>query len=326
MANGSVTGPQRSPGKWEHRLREVRTSFRGAIRASASIGPTTVFEVGGRADVVFVPADEEDVSVLLPWLRGQGIATRYVRRGANLLVADGGFRGAMLDLRRACGKISYRVENERHCLVRAGAGVRMGELVDFCVRNGIAGMEGHAGVAGSLGGALVQKRGELWGPLRETLSELKIQRGNQRDLLPREQALPLLGGEDWRGGMILAATFLLRRADVAGLLGARRAALLRRLSQAGGNIPRAGTMFYDEPDVTAAELLRRAGCAELRQGNAVVISSYPNVVGQRPRATSDDIAGVIRTAREMVHSRTGRLLALRVDMAGFDGPSSPEVA
>jgi UDP-N-acetylmuramate dehydrogenase len=314
---GLHTHPRQSREELSDLLTGFRRLFRGSIRERAAVGSSTTFTVGGETDALFIPADEEDVALLIPWLARNRLAVLHVRPGANLLVDDNGFRGTMIDLRRACGTITYREAEEDARLVNAGAAARVGELVDFCVRHGIAGAEGFAGFAGSLGGALADKRGELAAPLREALHELRIVREGGILSLARSDALNLLSGPREKPWTILAATLRLRTGDTAELLRSRRAVLMQRITQDGGNIPGAAKVFYDESDSTASELLRRAGCEGIHAGNAIVMTSFPNVVGQRGRAVAGDIFKVIMEMRERVRNHTGRVLALRVRLAGF---------
>ncbi len=305
-------------------LRTLRAVFRGSIRESVAIGPMTSFATGGTSAYLFVPVSEADVSVLVPWLERQGIDLRYLLPGANMLVDDAGFHGAMIDLRRACSEISYRTGAGDTRLVTAGAGIRLAELGDFCVRNEIAGLEEFAGIPGSLGGALVETQGEQANALRGRLRALRVlAHGGIASLSPDEAAGVLARRNDDRC-VILSGTFEFHRGSLEELLRARRRALLKRAARVTLNVPRAGVVFQDEPDATADDLLIQAGCAGVTGGGAMTMDAHPNIVVNRGKATASEIYGVIREMQKKVKQSLGRGLTLRVRLAGFGSPKVAE--
>lgn len=136
---------------------------RGSYIPQADMSSITWFRVGGPADVLYSPADEDDLAEFLQNV-SSGIPVYPVGVGSNLLVRDGGVRGVVIRLGANFAKIEID-----GLLVRAGAGALDAQVAKRAARAGIAGLEFYRGVPGTIGGALRMNAGAYGGETKDVL-------------------------------------------------------------------------------------------------------------------------------------------------------------
>lgn len=135
---------------WRDHLPEVR----GKLLRDEPLAPFTWFRVGGAADVLFLPADAEDLAAFLKAL-DPAVPVTVLGVGSNVIVRDGGVEGVVIRLAgRAFGSVA--VEGTR---VVAGAAALDSMVARAAARAGVAGLEFYAGIPGSIGGALTMNAG-----------------------------------------------------------------------------------------------------------------------------------------------------------------------
>jgi UDP-N-acetylmuramate dehydrogenase len=163
---------------WRDKLPAVR----GRLERDAPLAPYTWFRVGGPADVLFIPEDEDD---LADFLKGLDPSTPVLPLGvgSNLLVRDGGVEGVAIRLGRGFSRVEAR-EGHR---IYAGAGVPDAVLAREAARCGIAGLEFYRGVPGAIGGACVMNAGCYGSETTQVLVEAyAVTRGGMQITLSHE--------------------------------------------------------------------------------------------------------------------------------------------
>src|SRR5580765_2891184 len=152
---------------------------RGRLVANAPIGPLTWFRVGGPAEVLFRPADGEDLADFLA-ATPRDIPVTVIGVGSNLLVRDGGVPGIVVRLGRGFGQLELRGNAQ----IFAGAAVPDVKVARFALDNGIAGLTFLRGIPGTIGGALRMNGGAYGGETKDVVVEVSaIDRGGKRILL-----------------------------------------------------------------------------------------------------------------------------------------------
>jgi UDP-N-acetylmuramate dehydrogenase len=127
---------------------------RGKLLRDEPLGPYTWFRVGGNADVLFIPADAEDLADFLKEL-DLAVPVQVLGVGSNVIVRDGGVEGVVVRLAgRPFGGVT--VEGET---VTAGAGALDAMVARAAAKAGVAGLEFYAGIPGTIGGALTMNAG-----------------------------------------------------------------------------------------------------------------------------------------------------------------------
>lgn len=272
----------------------------------------TTLRVGGPADYFIVPADRADLERLLALLAETRLPYLVVGGGCNLLVRDGGFRGAVISLERFG---SVRREGDR--IVRAGAGADNRKLADCAAENRLSGLEFLVGIPGRVGGALAMNAGAGGQAITDCLETLVTWKSGEVVVAGKEELefgyrfLTLAPGE-----IILEAAFALReetREEIDRRTGEYLAH--RRGSQQVG-YPNAGSYFRNPAGASAWRLIEQAGLRGVRVGGAQVSEIHANFLVNRGGATAADFLALAARIKDAVRQSAGVELEEEVKIAG----------
>ncbi|OAG27993.1 UDP-N-acetylmuramate dehydrogenase [Thermodesulfatator autotrophicus] len=260
----------------------------------------TTFRVGGPADYLFYPRNFLELSRGLEIFKAEGVPVYFLGGGSNLLVRDGGFRGAFISLSRLdfC-----EPEGER---VRAGAGVSLAKLLNFCALNGLAGLEFLAGVPATVGGAVKMNAGAFGQEIGQLVEEVTVYKdGNFLSLSRARLSFAYRFSNIPDEAVIMAVTFRLKK-DYQERINERMADCWRRRKKTQPlNEPSAGCVFKNPPGFSAGALIDQAGLKGLRSGGAEISRKHANFIVNRDGARAQDILRLIDFARERVFQLFG---------------------
>src|SRR3712207_4723995 len=163
-------------------IRATAPDLRGRMVANAPLADVTWFRVGGPAEVLVSPADEEDLAYLLSRLPAE-VPVTVIGLGSNLIVRDGGVPGVVI---RLGGKGFGTVEVQEGARVRAGTAVPDVKVSRAAADAAIDGLAFFRGIPGSVGGALRMNAGAHGGETTDVLVEARgvDRRGNLRTFTP----------------------------------------------------------------------------------------------------------------------------------------------
>lgn len=272
----------------------------------------TSWHVGGPADLFFKPHDVADVAAFLHSLERE-TPVMWVGLGSNLLVRDGGVRGAVIETHGAFAELDRVEPNE----VWVGAGVPCAKLAKQCIKWGLGPAEFFAGIPGTLGGALAMNAGAFGGETwPHVLSVSTIDRtGVRRERAASEYTFGyrhVVGpADEWFLGARLR--FELRPGvsndDIRMLLARRKA------TQPIGEWS-CGSVFTNPPGDHAARLVESAGLKGHRIGGARVSEMHANFIVNDGTASAADIENLIRHVMAEVAARHGVQLKTEVRIVG----------
>jgi len=296
------------------RAERLQQRLRGRVAAEAPLAPLTSFHIGGPAALLVTPADVEDLRAVLAFAREEGLPVHVLAGGSNTLVRDGGVRGIVV---RPAAFADLVRQGEA---VRAGAGVRVGRLLAFCVASGLAGLEMLAGVPGTVGGAVWGNAGAWGGAVADRLTEVELVTAEgERRLLPRA-AIPYRYRSSGlaAGSVVTAATFGLRPADPAAIRRQISARLVQR--NAGQPVARrsAGSIFKNPPGDFAGRLVEQAGLKGTRVGGAMISPKHGNFIVNLGGARAADVLALVALAQRRVQETAGVALELEIQVIGGD--------
>jgi UDP-N-acetylmuramate dehydrogenase len=271
----------------------------------------TSWRVGGPADLYYEPASVAELQEILVSLP-RGVPLLWLGLGSNLLVRDGGLRGAVIAT-QALPRELERLDAER---VRAGAGLPCALLARQCVRWQLGPAAFFAGIPGSIGGALAMNAGAFGG---ETWTHVErvttIDRaGRLRDRARAEFTVGYRSVQGAPGEWFLGATFAL--ADDATTAGGLKAMLARRNATQPLRAPSCGSVFRNPPGDHAGRLIESAGLKGARIGGAVVSEKHANFIINDGDATAEDIEQLIDRVRAEVEKASQVRLELEVRVVG----------
>jgi UDP-N-acetylmuramate dehydrogenase len=292
------------------------TSLYEVIRFNEAV--PTWFGVGGRADRLAAPTDEEMARDCV--LAFAGHTVRVLGDGANLLVEDGGVDGVVLDL---CGLDGVEVvadEGDREVL-RVGAGKRLPRLVVQTVREGLSGLEHLGGIPASVGGAAVMNAGGAFGEIAGAVRAVHaLTTTGTRLCIPREEIAFGYRVSGLEHLIVTAVDFELERV-AEGERGSLRQRLKDVMSYKKGTQPladaSAGCCFKNPaPGVGAGALIDSAGCKGLRVGGAEVSHKHANFVVTHDGCTAGDVLELMDEVEARVRHASGVSLEREVKVWG----------
>ena len=274
---------------------------RGEYSADAPLARLTWFRTGGPAEVLFLPADEADLSAFMAG-KPADVPVTLLGVGSNVLVRDGGIRGVVVRLGRPFADIV--IDDMR---VHAGAMALDYKVAAACRDAGIAGLEFLAGVPGTIGGGLRMNAGAYGRELSDVVvSMTALDSVGQRYVLEPEHWQPRYRGcgvpEDW----------IFTGATLAGVAGDRAeiGAKINEIQAARDDTQpirtrTGGSTFKNPPDGKAWQLVDAAGCRGLRLGAAQVSEKHTNFLINTGGATAADIEGLGEEVRARVKAQSG---------------------
>lgn len=290
---------------------------RGRYTVAAPLAGVTWFRVGGPAEVMFRPADVEDLAEFLAG-KPADVPVTVIGVASNLLVRDGGVPGVVIRLGR--GFVDIKADGD---LVRAGAGSLDGNVAMVARDGGIAGLEFLAGIPGTIGGALRMNAGAYGTEMKDvTVSADALDaRGNRHnldlgalDFTYRHSAV----AEDW---IFTAATLRGRPGD--------RGAIQRRMDEITAareetqpvRTRTGGSTFANPPSLDgkghkAWELIDKVGGRALRRGGAVVSEKHCNFLINTGDASATDIEALGEELRRRVKDAFGITLEWEIRRIG----------
>jgi len=294
------------------RLIDRLPPVRGSLTAEVPLASYSWFRVGGPAEVLFEPADRDDLLAFLS-AKPATVPVTVIGVGSNLLIRDGGVPGVVVRLGRNLAGIV-----QEGCVLRVGAGAIDPAVAAFARDAGLAGMEFLSGVPGSIGGALRMNAGAYGGDMESitlaaTLADTegRLHRVKGSDL--RFSYRHCVVAEDW----IFVEAELAGRPDRSDLI-AERMALIRinREESQPMRTRTGGSTFANPPGQQAWRLIDAAGCRGLVVGGAQVSEKHCNFLINLGTASAADIESLGEQVRTRVLASTGVALAWEIRRIG----------
>lgn len=301
------------------------SAFGSKLKRNISLAPYTTFKIGGAADYFLEADSAEMLEQAIMAARTAGIPYFLLGLGANILVADAGFRG--LVIRNRARGLTVDLKNAQ-VHAESGAVVYL-DLIEHAAQAGLSGLEHYAGIPSTVGGALWQNLHFLSPPparertmfIGEVLKEAVILTpDNQRKTV---DAAYFDFQYDYStlhtsGDVVLSATFQLMPQDSAQIRSILEANLEWRRERHPplATEPSAGSIFKKIEGIGAGRLIDQCGLKGHRVGGAEISPRHANIIVNRGGATAADVRELIRIAQEAVSTRFGYHLEPEIGMIG----------
>jgi UDP-N-acetylmuramate dehydrogenase len=283
-------------------LKAAMPNLRGRLLANQSLAELTWFRVGGPAQVLFTPVDEDDLAYFLAHL-SDDVPAYVVGVGSNLIVRDGGMEGVVIRLApRGFGETSVSGD-----VVSAGAAALDKRVAETAAGANLAGLEFYSGIPGTVGGALRMNAGANGAETKDVLIEASgvDRKGNKLSFANADMKFVYRNcGID--------PSVIFTSARFRGKAAAREA-IRARMSEVQNHRETAqpirektgGSTFQNPPGNSAWKLIDAAGCRGLRLGGAQVSEMHCNFLINTGEATARDIETLGETVRERVKQTSG---------------------
>ncbi|AWN37855.1 UDP-N-acetylmuramate dehydrogenase [Methylobacterium radiodurans] len=299
-------------------IRAAAPDLRGRLLANQPLADLTWFRVGGPAEVLFTPADEEDLARLLAAL-DPAVPVTVIGLGSNLIVRDGGVPGVVVRLGgRAFGGIDIDGDT-----LRVGTAVPDMRLAKAAAEAGLDGLAFFRGIPGSVGGALRMNAGAHGGETTDVLVEARgiDRRGNLRSFTHAEMGFTYRHSAAPEDVIFTSALFRGRLGDRAAIEAEMERVTAAREAAQPIRERTGGSTFKNPPGAKAWQLVDQAGCRGLAVGGAQVSEMHCNFLINRDNATAADIEGLGEEVRRRVRETSGVELHWEIKRIGIDAPS-----
>jgi len=295
------------------RLIERLPKVRGDLEERAPLDRETWFRCGGPADVLFRPADRDD---LIDFMRNKpkDVPLTVIGYGSNLLVRDGGVAGVVVRLGKRLAEIEIAGDQ-----ISAGAGA--GDVaVSAAARDaGLAGLEFLSGIPGTIGGALRMNAGAYGREMKDVVVECKAldPDGGLHKLKLEELGFAYRHcgvGEDW----VFTSAVMRGTRDDKAKIAERMAEIRRQREETQPMRTRTGgSTFANPPGHKAWKLIDEAGLRGFKIGGAMVSEKHTNFLINTGGATATEIEGLGEEIRRRVKAKSGVTLEWEIRRVGL---------
>lgn len=301
-------------------LIERLPAVRGRYTEDADLAKTTWFRCGGPAEVLFRPADADDLVEFLA-TRPADVPVTVIGVGSNLLIRDGGVPGVVIRLARGFTEVTLE-EGDR---LRAGAGALDLNVALTAQQAGLTDLEFFSGIPGTVGGALRMNAGAYGGEMKDVLVEAEAVDpfGKRHRLDAAAMGFSYRRSEVPACWIFLSALLQARKGDPASI--AQRMADIRK-SREETQPTRArtgGSTFKNPEGHKAWQLIDKAGCRGLRIGDAMVSDKHCNFLINTGAATATDIETLGEEVRRRVFETSGIRLDWEIRRIGVPSQRGP---
>lgn len=286
--------------------------LRGSLAGNAPMALLSWFRTGGPAQVLFEPADENDLSYFVSHL-DPAIPVLVLGAGSNILVRDGGITGVVVRFGKSFQEVT--ISGPSAC---AGAGVPDVKLASAAAKAGIAGIAFFRGIPGSVGGALRMNAGAYGAETKDVLVSCRgvDRKGNVVEFSNADM------GFSYRHCGV-ADDVIFTRAVFAGSPGDSQAILseMSEITKARAetqpvNTRTGGSTFKNPLGYKAWELIDKAGCRGFALGDAQVSELHCNFLINRGNASASDLETLGETVRARVRETSGVALEWEILRVG----------
>lgn len=293
-------------------LLERFSKIRGELQENADLGEISWFGTGGNVDLLFIPADMDDLATFLKLLPKNTPIT-VLGAMSNILVRSGGIRGVAIRL----GKWFKQIFLQNN-VIEVGTATGCAELAIFAMDRELGGLEFLAGIPGSLGGAIRMNAGCYGSEIFNTLVEFEAVdfQGNLKwckaeDILSeyRKTNIP----DDW----IITRAWFRGLPEVDYSISKRMREYVQKKQETQPlDKHSCGSAFKNPNGKKAWELIEQAGCKGMKLGGAMVSTKHANFIVNNGNATPDDIENLGEEIIKKVKENSGITLEWEIIRVG----------
>ena len=279
------------------------------FRENEPLAAHCTFKIGGPADVFVMPANEVQLCQAVALCRQQNVRYYLLGNGSNILFADEGYRGAVIDVsaEKADGGVLVR-QTEAGEELTVCAGMKLAELCTLALQRGLTGLEFAYGIPGTVGGAVYMNAGAYGGEMKDVLASVRYLTAEGQIVEVPAAALDLSYRHsvfEENGGCILSAKFHLKKGNRETIKARMNELMAKRIDKQPLDKPSAGSTFKRPAGAFAAALIDQCGLRGYRHGGAAVSEKHCGFVVNLGGATCADVLALCEEVRTIVKQKTG---------------------
>jgi UDP-N-acetylmuramate dehydrogenase len=276
------------------------------------LAPHTSLRIGGPADYFLRVVTEKDLVGAVKVARQHELPVFVLGGGTNLLVADDGIRGVVL-------QNGWRETSVEGTTIEASSGTELAHVAAVAAKSGIVGLEWMATVPGTVGGAVHGNAGAFGTETADVLVEAELMDLNgDAWRVPADEL-----GYAYRTSKLQGTPTICVRARFRGSAGDRATAVRRIKEMANERMkkqplaqPNTGSIFRNPSGDHAGRLIEAAGLKGKRVGGAMVSEKHANFIVNTGDASADDVRALMKLCQTEVESRFGVRLIPEVELVG----------
>lgn len=292
----------------------LKTRLSGQYLIDEPLALHTWYKIGGPADFFVYPRNLEDLRSLLHFCRAVDMCTYFIGEGANILSSDAGFRGVIIKLSSHFN--SLQLEDD---MLKVDAGTHLEDLILFCEKKNLGGLEYLSGIPGTVGGALIMNAGTGKGEIGDRVQgvyvldeALEPSEMSSKEISFEYRSVPQLNAK-----VILGCKLKLHSEKESVLKAFRLHQLEERAAKQPLEYPSCGSVFKRPARHYVGEMVEEAGLKGFRYGDAVISDKHGGFIVNTGHAKASDIVYLIRKVQEKILDKFGVELEPEVKFLGF---------
>lgn len=284
------------------------------IKVDEPMRSHTTFRVGGPASFFVTPQTNEEIKAIVACCKSQKVPYYIVGNGSNLLVADQGYEGVIIQIFKGMSQIV--VEEDQ---IKAQAGALLSAIANRALDAALTGFEFAAGIPGTLGGACVMNAGAYGGEMKDVLETVTVLTEDGDILTLKKEELELgyrtsiIAKKNY---IVLEAVLCLKKGVKEKIKGYMDELREKRITKQPLEYPSAGSTFKRPEGYFAGKLIQDADLRGFQVGGAQVSEKHCGFVINKDHATASDITELMRQVSEKVETKFGVKLEPEVKRLG----------
>ncbi len=283
------------------------------LRCDEPLAKRTTLRVGGPADIYFEPVKEADLAAFIRFCAERNLRFTLLGRGSNLLVRDGGLRGAVICLAHPNFSRVEIIDGRLHC----GAGAKLKTVSVEARRAGLAGLEFLEGIPGSVGGSMRMNAGAMGSWLFDVVESIRFMdyAGHVQERKAGEVNVEYRGCPLFKNHVALGAVLKGQPASKE-VVAERMNQFSAKRWESQPAAPSAGCIFKNPKEIPAGKLIDELGLKGTRVGGAVVSDVHGNFIVNDGHATAQDVLNLIAVVKQRAKDARGIELHTEVEIIG----------
>lgn len=295
-------------------LNWLESKYSEVVFINESMKKHTSFKIGGFADVLIKPQNEEMLIDILKKIKEYKIVLTVIGNGSNLIVLDNGIRGVIIKIGNCFNQLKCEVD-----VLKVGAGVSLAKVSNFAKKNNLTGLEFAVGIPGSLGGAVFMNAGAYDGEMSEIIEGVDvIDLDGNKHFYNKEQLL-----FDYRfcniqnlSCIITNVRLSLKKGDPVMIADKMNCFTARRTSKQPLEYPSAGSIFKRPIGNYAGTLIDKAGLKGFSIGGAQVSTKHAGFIINSGDATAENVLDLIEYIQKVIYKKNNIILETEVRVIG----------
>lgn len=274
----------------------------------------TTFRIGGPAEYFLTPRDAKELQELQKICKEENVPYYIIGNGSNLLVSDGGLKGAVIQIYHNMNRVV--VEGS---IIRAQAGILLSALAKMALDCELSGLAFASGIPGTVGGAVVMNAGAYGGEMKDVISEVKVMTPAGEILYISKDQLELgyrTSVVKKKNYIVLEVVLQLQPGDRTAIQAEMERLKGQRVSKQPLQYPSAGSTFKRPEGYFAGKLIMDAGLRGYRVGGAQVAEKHCGFVINRDAASAKDVVRLMNDVKAKVKEQFGVELEPEVQFLG----------